>query len=108
MSPRDASSRQATERAPGIELERNHPTDRDEGPRLIEPRLIAICFAGCVLFGYPILGLFKTPSEVAGLPALFFYLLIAWAGLIVALAGLFESRDSWRRPASGNRKQARK
>jgi len=88
-------------RRDSAEAERPRASERDEGPRLIEPRLVALFLAGCVLFGYPLPGLFDHPAEVAGLPALYVYLLLSWAGFIALLAWLFESRDSWRRLRSG-------
>jgi hypothetical protein len=100
MSAPDVS-RQIAPRRESTETERPRPGERDDGPRLIEPRLVALFLAGCVLFGYPLPGLFDHPAEVAGLPALYVYLLVAWAGFIAALAWLFERREGWRRPSAG-------
>lgn len=77
--------------------------DRAKGPRLLEPRLVALFLAGCVLFGYPLPGLFGKSSDVGGIPALFFYFLVAWGGFIAALAWLVMSHDGQRSPTPGDR-----
>ena len=79
------------------------PGDRAKGPRLLEPRLVALFLAGCVLFGYPLPGLFGNSSDVGGIPALFFYFLVAWGGFIAALAWLVVSHDGQRSPTPRDR-----
>jgi hypothetical protein len=81
-------------------------SESSDGARLIEPRLVALFLAGCVLFGYPIPGLFANPDETAGAPSLYLYLLVSWALFIGAIGWLFESRDRPRR-ASGGRREPR-
>jgi hypothetical protein len=50
--------------------------------------LIAVFLLGCLLFSYPLLALFDVPASVAGVPLLYAYLFVAWAGLIVLIAGV--------------------
>jgi hypothetical protein len=52
---------------------------------------IALCMLGMLLFNYPILALFNVQGTLFGVPALYAYLFIAWAGLIAAMAYLAES-----------------
>jgi hypothetical protein len=51
-------------------------------------RVIAVFLLGCLLFSYPLLALFDVPASVAGVPLLYAYLFVAWAGLIVLIAGV--------------------
>jgi hypothetical protein len=53
----------------------------DPGKR--QPRLVALCMLGCLLFNYPILALFNVNGAVFGIPVLYFYIFTAWALLIV-------------------------
>jgi acetyl-CoA carboxylase carboxyltransferase component len=55
-------------------------------------RFIALCMLGMLLFNYPILTLFNVPGVLFGVPVLYAYLFIAWAGLIALMAFLAESR----------------
>jgi len=64
---------------------------RSERQRLIAPRLLVLFLLGCVLFGYPILGLFSEPRHFGSIPALFVYLFLVWGLFIGALAWLVES-----------------
>lgn len=47
---------------------------------------IAVFVLGCLLFSWPLLALFNVPAAVAGVPLLYAYLFVAWAGLIVLIA----------------------
>ncbi len=49
-------------------------------------RVIAVFLLGCVLFSYPLLALFNVHTSVAGLPLLYAYLFVAWAGVIALIA----------------------
>jgi len=53
-------------------------------------RLVGVFLAGALLFNYPILSLFDRPEPFAGLPALFGYLFVVWAGLIAVTAWIVE------------------
>jgi hypothetical protein len=53
-------------------------------------RLVAVSLAGALLFNYPVLSLFDRPEPFAGMPMLYAYLFIAWAGLIAAVAWIVE------------------
>jgi hypothetical protein len=55
------------------------------------PRFVALCMLGLLLFNYPILMLFNVPGEVFGVPVLYTYLFIAWAGLIALMAYVAEA-----------------
>ena len=52
---------------------------------------LALCMFGALLFNYPILALFNVPATFFGVPALYAYVFIAWAGVIAAMAYLAES-----------------
>jgi hypothetical protein len=49
---------------------------------------IAVFVLGCLLFSWPLLALFNVPAAVAGVPLLYAYLFVAWAGLIVLIAAV--------------------
>lgn len=46
-------------------------------PEKREPRLVAPCMLGCLLFNYPILALLNVPGAVFGIPVLYVYIFIA-------------------------------
>jgi len=50
------------------------------------PRLAALCMLGMLLFNFPVLALFNVPHTLFGVPLLYAYLFIAWAGLIGLMA----------------------
>jgi hypothetical protein len=56
-------------------------------------RLVALFLAGWIAFNPPILGLFGMPVTVFGLPLLYLYLFVGWAGLIALAALIVERRD---------------
>ena len=56
-------------------------------------RFVASCMLGMVLFNYPILMLFNVSGTLFGVPVLYAYLFIAWAGLIALMAFLAESGE---------------
>ena len=56
-------------------------------------RLAALCMLGCVLFNYPMLALFNVPGTLLGVPVLYAYVFVAWAGLIGLMAWVIEKRD---------------
>ena len=55
------------------------------------PRLAALCMLGMLLFNFPVLALFNVPQTLLGVPLLYAYLFIAWAGLIGLMALAAES-----------------
>ena len=57
------------------------------------PRLAALCMLGMLLFNFPVLALFNVPHTLLGVPLLYAYLFIAWAGLIVLMALVAEAGD---------------
>jgi hypothetical protein len=59
---------------------------------LLTQRLLALFFAGALLFNFPLLELWLTEGTVLGLPLLPAALFAAWAALIAVLAVLMESR----------------
>ena len=65
----------------------------DGGKSRLASRLAALFAAGCVLFGYPLLGLFARPLTVFGVPLLYVYLFAVWGLLIATLAWLLELRS---------------
>jgi hypothetical protein len=56
-------------------------------------RLVACCMLGMVLFNFPILALFNVAGTLFGVPLLYAYIFLAWAGLIGLMALLVESGD---------------
>ena len=54
-------------------------------------RFEALCMLGLLLFNYPILTLFNVSGTLFGVPVLYAYIFIAWAGLIALMAWLAES-----------------
>ncbi|MEK7737284.1 MAG: hypothetical protein AAB319_05950 [Pseudomonadota bacterium] len=60
--------------------------------RLTGQRLVAIFLLGCVLLNYPLLQLFNRAAMVFGIPLLFAYIFLAWAGLIALMAWVIERR----------------
>jgi uncharacterized membrane protein len=56
-------------------------------------RFVALCMLGVVLFNYPVLALFNVPGVVFGVPALYAYVFVAWAGLIALMAFAAEAQD---------------
>lgn len=56
-------------------------------------RLAAVFLGGCVLFNYPLLSLFDRAVHLAGVPLLYAYVFLAWAGLIGVMAWVIERRQ---------------
>jgi hypothetical protein len=56
-----------------------------------EPRFIALCMLGLVLFNFPVLALFNVNGTVFGVPVLYAYIFAAWA-LLIALMALVAER----------------
>lgn len=56
-------------------------------------RLVAAFLCGCLLFNYPLLSLFDTGSAVFGVPLLYAYVFVAWAGLIAMMAWIIEGQS---------------
>jgi hypothetical protein len=48
-------------------------------------RFVAVFLVGCAAFNFPLLYLFNTRGTLFGVPALYAYIFIAWAMLIVLL-----------------------
>jgi hypothetical protein len=59
---------------------------------LLAQRLLALFFAGALLFDFPLLEVWLTDTTWLGLPLLPAALFVAWAVLIAALAWLMEAR----------------
>ena len=55
-------------------------------PSLTAQRLLALFAAGWLLLNYPLLALFGRLGAVAGIPALYLYLFVAWALLVAGIA----------------------
>jgi hypothetical protein len=55
-------------------------------------RLIALFITGCLVLNYPLLSLFSHNGMVGGIPLLYLYVFLCWAGLIVLLVGVIEFR----------------
>lgn len=62
-----------------------------EGRRkLTASRLVALFTLGWLLFNYPLLVLFGHVGEPGGVPALYLYLFMAWAAIILLVAAVVE------------------
>ena len=59
--------------------------------RAKQPRFVALCMLGVVLFNFPVLALFNVDATVLGVPVLYFYIFAAWA-LLIALMALVAER----------------
>lgn len=55
-------------------------------------RLVAIFLLGCILLNYPLLFLFNRGASLLGVPLLYAYIFLAWAGLIALMAWVIEHR----------------
>ena len=55
-------------------------------------RLVVLFLAGVVLFNYPLLTLFNSPRTIAGIPLLYAYLFLVWAGFIGLMAWIIERK----------------
>ena len=55
-------------------------------------RLTGLFLLGCLLFNFPLLGLFNVPATVLGVPVVYAYLFGAWA-LLIALVALVMERS---------------
>ena len=55
-------------------------------------RLAGLFLLGCLLFNFPLLGLFNVPATILGVPVVYAYLFGAWA-LLIALVALVIERS---------------
>ena len=53
-------------------------------------KLAALFLLGVVLFNYPILSLFNKATSAFGIPVVYVYIFVAWAGLIGVVAWIVE------------------
>jgi len=56
-------------------------------------RLAALFLLGAVLFNFPLLAVVNVPAMLFGIPVLYAYFFLAWAGLIGLMAWVVE-RDA--------------
>jgi hypothetical protein len=61
--------------------------------RLTGERLVAAFLCGGVLFNYPLLSLFDRRVDLFGIPLVYLYVFVAWAGLIALMACVIEGRE---------------
>lgn len=52
----------------------------------LKEKLVAIFLLALALFNPPLLAVFSVPATLFGLPLLYLYLFLAWAGIVLALA----------------------
>jgi hypothetical protein len=55
--------------------------------------LVAVFLLAGVLFNYPILSLFNSDATVFGIPVLYVFVFLAWAGIIALAAWIIGRRD---------------
>lgn len=60
--------------------------------RLTGQRLAAVFLMGSVLLNYPLLSLFDHGGMLFGVPSLFLYVFLVWAGLIASMIWIIERR----------------
>ena len=60
--------------------------------RLTGARMVALFLLGGLLLNYPLLFLFDRTVDLFGVPLLYLYVFVSWAGLIAALALVIERR----------------
>jgi hypothetical protein len=56
--------------------------------------LVALFLLGVLLFAPPLLIIFNNPTRILGIPALYFYLFVAWTALIALVALAVERRHA--------------
>ncbi len=56
-------------------------------------RLAGLFLLGCLLFNFPLLGLFNVGGTILGVPVMYAYLFGAWALLIALVALVMERPD---------------
>ena len=56
-------------------------------------RLAGLFLLGCLLFNFPLLGLFNVPATILGVPVVYAYLFGAWTLLIALVAAIMERTD---------------
>jgi hypothetical protein len=57
-----------------------------------QQKLVALFILGAVLFNYPILSLFNKTGGALGIPVIYVYIFLAWAGIIGLVAWIVERR----------------
>ena len=62
-------------------------------PHINQQKLVALFILGAVLFNYPILSLFNNAGSVLGVPVIYVYIFVAWAGVIGLVAWIVERKD---------------
>lgn len=71
-------------------------------------RLAALFLFGLLLFNYPLLAMFNTPTLALGMPKLYLYLFVAWASVIAGARLILRlpdpgDGDAARDPGRGSR-----
>jgi hypothetical protein len=66
--------------------------------RLKNRRLVGLFLLGWILYNYPFLSLFNLPGSYLGIPILFCYIFLAWAGLIVLVIFITQSGNRPEKP----------
>jgi hypothetical protein len=60
-------------------------------------RLVGIFAISCVLFNFPLLGIFTKPHWIGGIPAPIFYLFAAWLGMIIVFWRLTDGKNPFKK-----------
>lgn len=63
-------------------------------PSIKGQRLVALFLLGFLLFNYPLLDLFTSPTQFLGIPSLYAYVFVVWALLIGLMALVVEKRSN--------------
>lgn len=59
-------------------------------------KLLAVFLLFLSLFNFPVLAIFNSERLIAGIPALYVYILLAWLGFVILMARILKPK---RRPA---------
>jgi hypothetical protein len=60
-------------------------------------RLVGIFIISCVLFNFPLLGIFAKPHWIQGIPAPVFYLFAAWLSMIIVFWRLTDGKNPFKK-----------
>lgn len=67
-------------------MEESHTKDPGRDPGRERRWLTGVFLFGCLLFSYPLLALVNVATSIGGIPLVYAYLFVAWAGLIALIA----------------------
>jgi hypothetical protein len=60
-------------------------------------RLVGVFIIACVLFNFPLLGIFAKPHWFLGIPMPVFYLFAVWLGMIILVWRLADGKNPFKK-----------